>query len=199
MRANYQEYLDRDDALGFMKITELSEGAMQLEPARWLLTKLAMHRDAFFEAVTTCLCKRWPQAEALRSVLAWSRDIFITIDYDHRVGKRFALDRDWPAWFVAARAAMTYRPLDGPALLPPASMAEVTDTGSKGGGSVVDLDWDRGNDQRRWERWVELMATGRTASSKNTFQDVKVPGRSVGGPPESLLTVSQQKRSEVSR
>lgn len=174
MRATFQDYLDNDDALGFMKIAGLSEDALQLEPARWLLTMLAMHRDLFFDALTTYLCARWPQAEALRSVLQWSRDILVTIDYDPRVGKRFSLDRDWPGWFAAARAAMTYRPLDEPAPLPPGSLAEVTDTALTDGGSLIELDWGRGSEQKRWERWVALMATGRTASSKNTFSSSRV-------------------------
>lgn len=174
MRAAFQDYLDHDDALGFMRVAGLSDDALQLEPARWLLTMLAMHRDTFFDALTTYLCQRWPQAEAMRSVLQWSRNMFIAIDYDPRVGKRFSVDRDWVAWFAAARESMVYRPLDEPAALPPGSFAEVSDTGTTDGGSAIAFDWIRGDTRTRWERWVTLMATGRTASSKNTFQAVKV-------------------------
>lgn len=174
MRATFQEYLDRPDALGFMHVPGLSDDALQLEPARWLLAMLAMHRDAFYDALTPYLCGRYPQAEALQSVLQWSRNVLITTDYDARAGKRFTIDHDWPAWFSAARQALTYRPLGEPEALPTGTVAEVSDTGSTDGGSVLELDWGKGPAWRRWERWVALMATGRTASSKNTFQQVQV-------------------------
>ena len=174
MRATFQRYLDNDDFLGFMTMEELSAYAMQLEPARWLLTKLAMNRDAFFDSLTTYLCARWPQAPALRSVLQWSRHVLITADYDLRMGKRFPIEHDWPTWFAAARAVMTYQPFDEPTPLPAGTIAEVSDTGSLDGGSLREIDWGGGPMRQRWERWIELMATGRTASSKNTFQQIKL-------------------------
>ena len=166
-------FLDHEDALEFMDVTELPSSAFQLDASRWLYFKIGYQVDRFFESLSVFLGARFPAITTLASLCDYQKNLIILPRYDRSRGTTFFTDYDWVAYFDRAHRMTEPERLDEPEATP-GGIVRVSDQAWSDEGVTFALDWGPGSDEARWIGWLKTNAVGRNSVVRNNFQKLQL-------------------------
>jgi putative methyltransferase len=169
----YRRFLEEADAHDRMRLDELPRLSYELDPSRWLNVEICRDLDRFFAHLGSFLVQRFPTARNLPSVLEYQRQMIIVPSYDAGRGKSFRTEFDWPAYFTEAGGRTGSESLPEPRAAAGA-LVEVSDrTCGEYGYLVQPLEWGTGDDDARWQTWLERVVLNRNSSAKRNFRQIR--------------------------
>lgn len=184
MSDHYRNYLVDAGASDHMAVRELSDLPYSLHPSRWIYVQACLNFDRFFDHLRADLCRRYPFATHLASVIDYQQQLVILPSYERRVGKTLRTDLDWMRYFEEAQTRDGSQPLAAPDPLPGA-VVHMRDQVSgerrideSGAGAISyfgePLDWDEVDPTDRWERWITRIVIGRSSAAMHNLQDFSI-------------------------
>jgi putative methyltransferase len=170
----YQTLLEDEQAMDRMPVAELPGYGYALDPSRWLFVHVALEVDGFFAALERHLLARYPAVNHLASLIRYQKEIIILPAYDRRVGKRVAVDLDWPSYFRQAKGRTGDDALPEPAAVPGAIVDVADQTCGETGYLVQPLAWEEKNGEGRWLEWMARTVLHRHSDRKQNFQNLNL-------------------------
>ena len=188
LRKHYFHYLQDEDAVDFMTLSELPELEEQVEPSRWAYVMICRHLPALLPALADFLIARHPGTEALHDLLDYQASIVVLPDYDARRGKSFSVRYDWPAYFAASGRLVTpSSPLPEPDRVD--AVVTAADESWCEERATMPFRWnDIADEPGRWKCWFNIMVVGRTSPMKNNLNRLTLTPVDRVAEPESALT-----------
>jgi putative methyltransferase len=159
VREVYAHFLNTREATDEMELEDFPACPFVVDPPKWAFVKTILQLDTFYRELSAFLRARYPNIKNLQSVIDYQRNLVATPDYSYKVGKSFPVNRDWPAFFDAARKLTDFRKLEEPEAFWLPRIAEIAEEDRVGSTSQASLnrrlDFGDGNMDERWMRWLD--------------------------------------------